>query len=213
MPRKLVDEMLKYDVQVFPGYGLTEAANLSTGNMDPVRKPGSVGRLFPEQSYRIVDGELWLKGDNVMLGYYNDPEETALVMEDDWLKTGDLVDIDEEGFLTIVGRIKNMIVLGNGENVYPEELEAKINADARVTDCMVKEMHIGDSTLLGVEIFPNKAAFGEASNEEIEQQLTEWVESVNEKLMSYQKLMHVVIRDTDFARTGALKIDRKKHND
>ena len=89
-----------------------------------------MGQIYPEQEYKVVDGELWIKGDNVMIGYAGNPEETAKVMEDGWLKTGDLVKFDEEGFLYITGRIKNLIILSNGENVSPEELEEYFYKDS-----------------------------------------------------------------------------------
>ena len=80
-----------------------------------------MGKVYPCQEYKVVDGELWLRGDNVFLGYYADPEKTTETLtEDGWLKTGDLVRFDEEGYMYIVGRIKNLIVLSNGENVSPE---------------------------------------------------------------------------------------------
>lgn len=115
VPQYLVEEYHKMGVSLYPGYGLTESANLVSGNPENLNKPGSVGLIFPEMEYRIENGELWLKGKNMMDGYVGVQEDDAY--EDGWFKTGDLVRIDEDGFLYITGRIKEVIVLPSGENI------------------------------------------------------------------------------------------------
>ena len=94
----LIAEYDKLGIHLCPGYGLTESANLVSGNPEPMRKPESVGLLYPHQEYKIVDGELWLKGLNLMDGYVGEPEENAVAYEDGWFKTGDMVRFDDEGF-------------------------------------------------------------------------------------------------------------------
>ncbi|MBQ4183932.1 MAG: acyl--CoA ligase, partial [Bacteroidales bacterium] len=121
VPPRLVDIFTKMGVEFCFGYGLTETANLTSANADAITHPTSIGKIYPEQQTKVVDGELWVKGDNVFSGYYKDPEKTAEAFsEDGWFRTGDLVRFDEEGFLYITGRIKNLIILDNGENVSPE---------------------------------------------------------------------------------------------
>ena len=127
VPPKLMEEFKKFNVSVLAGYGMTEGANLTSGNADTDTRPTSVGKIYPEQEVKLVDGEIWFRGDNVFLGYYGDPAQTAATLtEDGWLKTGDLGRFDEDGYLYIVGRIKNIIVLPSGENISPESIEEQI---------------------------------------------------------------------------------------
>ena len=126
VPPRLMQECASFGIKVCPGYGLTECANLTTGNNDAEDFPEAVGTVYPEQEIKIIDGELYIKGDNVMLGYYGEPELTAQVLSDGWFRTGDLAELREykhEQFIVITGRVKNIILLSNGENVSPEELE------------------------------------------------------------------------------------------
>ena len=210
VPPRLIKDAADLGIKLFPGYGLTEGANLTSANIDIESKPESMGKIYPEQEVKVVDGELWIKGDNVMLGYAGNPEETARVMEDGWLKTGDLVRFDEEGFLYITGRIKNLIILSNGENVSPEELEDNFYKDPRVKDALVREMQVGGNTVIGVEILPLEPAVAGLSDEEIQAQMEKLTEDINAKLPSYMKVAKVVVRKEDFPRTGAMKIDRNK---
>ncbi len=210
VPPRLIKDASDFGIKLFPGYGLTEGANLTSANIDIDRKPESMGKIYPEQEYKVVDGELWIKGDNVMLGYAGNPEETARVMEDGWLKTGDLVKFDEEGFLYITGRIKNLIILSNGENVSPEELEEYFYKDPRVKDALIREMQVGGNTVIGVEILPLEPAVAGLSTEELQKAMEELAESISSKLPSYMRISKVIVRTEDFPRTGAMKIDRNK---
>ena len=156
-----------------------------------------------------MDGELWLKGDNIFSGYYKDPENTkAAFSEDGWFRTGDLVRIDEEGFLYIVGRIKNLIILANGENVSPETLEEPFYADACVRDAMVKEVELNGEKVIGIEILPQMPAFEGKPWEEIEAYMNALVEKVNSKLPSTHRIVKVTVRKEDFKRTGSMKVAR-----
>jgi len=210
VPPRLIKDAAQFGIKLYPGYGLTEGANLTSANIDIENKPESMGKIYPEQEVKVVDGELWIKGDNVMVGYAGNPEETAKVMEDGWLKTGDLVKFDEDGFLYITGRIKNLIILSNGENVSPEELEEYFYKDARVKDCLIREMQLGGNTVIGVEILPLEPAVAGKSDEEIQKAMEDLTASVNAGLPSYMQVAKVVVRKEDFPRTGAMKIDRNK---
>ncbi len=210
VPPRLIKDASDLGIKLYPGYGLTEGANLTSANVDIDTKPESMGKIYPEQEYKVVDGELWIKGDNVMIGYAGNPEETAKVLEDGWLKTGDLVRFDEDGFLYITGRIKNLIILSNGENVSPEELEDNFYKDYRIKDCLVREMEVGGNTVIGVEILPLEPAVVGMSDEEVQAKMEELTESINVKLPSYMRISKVVVRKEDFPRTGAMKIDRNK---
>ncbi|MBQ3516419.1 MAG: AMP-binding protein, partial [Lachnospiraceae bacterium] len=175
------------------------------------QKPHSMGMIYPDQEYRIVDGELWIKGDNVMVGYYNDPEATAAVLEDGWLKTGDLVEEDEEGYITIVGRIKNLIILSNGENISPEEIEEVYYKENFVKDCLIKEDTMNGESVIAIEIFPYGPEVEGLSPEEIQKKAEEVVAKVNATMPTFKRVTKVMTRSEDFKRTGAMKIDRKAH--
>ncbi len=210
VPPRLIADAKEFGIKLFPGYGLTEGANLTSANIDIDSKPESMGKIYPEQEYKVVDGELWIKGDNVMIGYAGNPEETEKVLEDGWLKTGDLVRFDEDGFLYITGRIKNLIILSNGENVSPEEIEEHYYQDYRVKDCLAREMNVGGNTVIGIEILPFEPAVVGMSDEVVQSKMEELTESINAQLPSYMRVSKVIIRKEDFPRTGAMKIDRNK---
>lgn len=208
VPPRMMKAFQELGIRIICGYGLTEGANLSSANYDSAARPESMGKIFPGQEYKFVNKELWLRGDNIMLGYYNDPEATAAVMEDGWLKTGDLVEEDEEGYITIVGRIKNLIILGNGENVSPEEIEEVFYKENFVKDCLIKEDTMNGEEVIAIEIYPYAPEVEGLSPEEIQKKAEEVVAKVNATLPTFKRVTKVSVRDTDFKRTGAMKIAR-----
>ena len=203
----LVTEYSKIGITLLPGYGLTETANLVSGNPEALRKPESVGYIYPGMDYKIVDGELWLKGVNMMDGYVNG-EENDVAYEDGWFKTGDLVKIDEEGFLYITGRTKEIIVLSSGENVSPAEVEVKFYAIDSIQDCLVFDMEEGGKQILALEVLPRMATIKAKGIEDVEAHIREEVNKVNATLPSFERINKIIIRDTDFVRTPAMKIAR-----
>lgn len=209
VPVRLMTICKEYGIHIMTGYGMTEGANLTSGNMESFEKPTSMGHVYPDQEYKIVDGELWIKGDNVMLGYYKEPEKTAEVMEDGWLKTGDLVEFDEEGYIYIVGRIKNLIILSNGENVSPEEIEDAFLKHSVVKECVVSEIQVNGNPAIGIEIFPYMPEVTNLSDEEIQAKMQQVADEVNATMPSFKKVSKVTIRKEEFPKTGAMKIDRK----
>lgn len=120
-----IDMFKKYDIVIQQGYGMTECAPVISVNQSWNIRSDSVGQLIPNCEAKTVDGELWVRGSSVMQGYYKMPEETAETLEDGWLKTGDLGYVDEDGFVYLTGRKKNLIITKNGENVSPEELRTR----------------------------------------------------------------------------------------
>lgn len=211
VPPRLITVFQKFGVTFLFGYGLTESANLTSGNKDSLTHPTSVGKIYPHQEGKIVDGELLLKGDNIFTGYYNDPEKTAEAFtEDGWFRTGDLARFDEDGYLYIVGRIKNLIILDNGENISPEELEEPFYADFGVRDAMVKEDKIGEATCIAVEILPNMPFFEGKSPEEIKAYFDALLEKINASLPTTHRIAKMTIRTEDFKRTGSLKVARNQ---
>lgn len=207
VPPYFVKEYDHYGVTLFPGYGLTESTNLVSGNPDSLNRPTSVGIIYPGIEYKVVDEELLIKGPNVFKEYYNDEKENANAFVDGYFKTGDLVSFDEEGFLYITGRSKDIIVLPNGENISPNYVERHFIEIDLVQDCLLYE---GEDNLLVLEVFYREAKYFELDEEIREKVLLEQLRKVNLDLPSYMQINRFIIRDHDFERTPALKIIRPK---
>lgn len=211
VPPKLIEEFDTYGVSLFEGYGMTEGANLTSGNIDVKERPTSVGKIYPEQEVKVVDGELWYRGDNVFLGYYGDPEKTAETLtEDGWVKTGDLVRFDEDGYMYIVGRIKNLIILSNGENVSPESIEEPFYKCNKLRDCLVKEVEEDGRNVIAIEIYPRLEEFGETPWEDVVKYFENLVDEVNATLPTTHRVTRVTVRKEDFKRSGAMKVLRNQ---
>ena len=208
VPQYLVEQYQEMGISLLPGYGLTESANLVSGNPIPLQKPGSVGIPYPNQELRIVDGELWLKGEN-MLTCYVGSEETAFT-QDGWFRTGDLVAIDEDGFLYITGRIKEIIVLDNAENISPAELEAKFNELPFIQDSLVSEaVTESGKHILELEVVLRESeipSLGDQPKEAAMEKLWE----VNRRQIPSHQVSRIVIRDEDFERLPSMKIVRHR---
>jgi long-chain acyl-CoA synthetase len=208
----LAKEYNKLGVTLLAGYGLTESANLVSGNPTTLENPTSVGFLYPNQEYKIVNDELWLKGDNILTEYYNDPEETAKAFEDGYFKTGDLVKFDDDGYMYIVGRIKDIIVLSSGENIAPEELESKFRELDCVRDCLIyKGVNDNGVEALIFEMTPRVDVLKANGVENIGEYCVKKVTEVNNTLLNYQKVSKIIIRTEDFERTPSMKIKRPKN--
>ena len=209
VPPFLIQEYMKIGIQMLPGYGLTESANLVTGNPEIVKKPDSVGLPYEGQILRIVNGELQIKGANIMDSYYNDEDNATAFTEDGFFKTGDLVRIDDEGFIYIVGRTKEIIVLSTGENISPAELENKFNEEATIQDSLI---YLKDG-ILTLQVYPRMGEIKNKNIEDVEGYIKSKVNEINDKLFSYQRIQKVIIRSKDFARTPAMKIIRGAANE
>lgn len=197
--------MADFGIQIINGYGITECSPAVTCNRLDNYKLGSVGLPLPCNEIKIKDpdedgvGEICVRGKNVMMGYYDEPEATAEVFDGDWLLTGDYGYIDEDGFLFYKGRKKNLIVLSNGKNVSPEEIEDKLS-----TIDYVKEVVVGDEDgLITAEFFLNTVDTPDAK-ERIKQDVNE----INRKMPKYKQVTRVKTRDTEFPKTTTLKILR-----
>lgn len=205
----LIKECASIGISLLPGYGLTESANLVSGNPLALEKPSSVGLFYPNQEYKIVDGELYLKGDNMMDGYVSMGDDNALAYEDGWFKTGDLVKVDEDGMLYITGRSKEIIVLSTGENVSPQELEAKFNTLSTIQDSQVFEDAGEDGKhFLSLEVVPRLTEIKRLNISNPVEYITEQLNEINSTLLPYERVAKIVIRDKDFERTPSMKIAR-----
>ncbi|MDY3238667.1 MAG: AMP-binding protein [Anaerovoracaceae bacterium] len=208
------------------GYGLTECAPMAALNPDCHKemRNASVGHLLPGMEVKIVDkdedgiGEICLKGPNVMLGYYNMPEETAKVLKDGWFYTGDQGYVDDENFIYITGRKKNVIIAANGKNVFPEELEYLLSKIPYVAESMVwskTEEGSSNDTLIAATIKPDmeevEAVLGKEKAEdpaEVEALLWKEVDQLNETLPLFKKIKKINVRREDFEKTTGKKIKR-----
>ena len=207
------------------GYGLTECAPMAALNPDgrKTMRNSSVGHLLPGMEVKIEDkneegiGEICLKGANIMMGYYNMPEETAKVIQDGWFHTGDLGYVDEDDFIYITGRKKNVIITANGKNVFPEELEYYLGRSAFVSESMVwaQEDSSGQDTVIVATIKPDmeevEGAIGKEASEDpaqVEKLLWTEVDKINESLPLFKKRKKITVRREEFEKTTGKKIKR-----
>ena len=205
----LILEYNKFGIDLYPGYGLTESANLVSGNPDQFNKPDSVGYPYPHQEFKVVHDELWIKGKNMMVGYVGDENANKEAFEDGWFKTGDLVRFDEDGFLYITGRCKEIIVLSNGENVSPAEVEVFFNALPYVQDSQIfEDVDDKGQHFIALEVVPRMTELAKVKEEDKMAFLMKELYKVNETLVPYMRAQRIVIRDKDFERTPAMKILR-----
>ena len=179
-----------------------------SGNPKTLENPSSVGLLYGNQEYKIVDGELWIKGDNILTEYYNSPEENATAFEDGYFKTGDLIKVDENGYLYIVGRAKDVIVLSSGENIYPEELETEFCKLECVQDCLIYTNE--NCEILMLEVLPRATILKELGVQNVEEYCVNKIKEVNKTLPTHQRISKIIIRNSDFERTPSMKIKRIK---
>lgn len=194
----------KYKVNIYQGYGMTENSPVISCNFVGNDKPGSVGRIMPNCEAKIVDEELWIKGTSVMQGYYKMPEETKETLEDGWLKTGDLGYIDEDGYLFLTGRKKNLIITPNGENVSPEEIENILLENDLICEVIVRE----SEGVIEAEIYPD---FDYAEKKKItnfEEEMQKIVDNYNKGVPSYKRIIKIKHRDTEFEKNTTKKIKR-----
>ena len=183
---------------------MTECSPVISTNLEWENKIGSVGKLLPNCEAKTVDHELWVRGSSVMQGYYKMPEETAAALEDGWLKTGDLGYVDEDRFVFLTGRRKNLIILANGENVSPEELENELGRNDLVKEILVRE----HEKVIEAEIFPDPEYMEKHTITEPEPLLQELVDRLNGPMPVYKRIARLIVREVPFERTAAGKIKR-----
>lgn len=191
-------------IKVTNGYGITECSPIVATMRNEHYAPKSVGVIHPELEGRIVDGEIQIKGPTVFMGYYKNDVETAKAFDGEWFKTGDLGSIDEDGLLYITGRKKNLIILSNGKNVVPEEIESILmNNIPEIKETLV----YGENDAIVAEIYPDDEI------ENVESIIKKKIKEINLQLPSFKQIASTKFRETEFSKTTTKKIKRKYGDD
>ena len=223
---QIITSFFKLGFKALQGYGLTECSPLVAGNNDIFYKADSVGLPIPDVKYKINNpdsegnGEIIVKGPNVMLGYYKDTKSTNKVLKNGWFYTGDLGHIDNDGFLYITGRCKSVIVTQNGKNIYPEEIEYHLNQNPLIAECIVIGVNDKSDKGLSVtaKILPNIDEFkkylnkNKIDNSDINNEIKKIISEVNEKLPNYKHIKDYKILEEPLEKTTTQKIKRFGNN-
>lgn len=218
LDEKIIRTFDSLGITILNGYGITECSPLISANRNEYRKPGSVGtpilacRVKIDNPDENGEGEICVKGPNVMLGYYDNPEATAEVFDKDgFFHTGDYGKLDEEGWIYITGRKKNLIILSNGKNVYPEEIEADLQKVEGVSEVVV---YAGESRVqkdkitIVAEIFPDSDLLADKGIDDPQTYFEDQVKALNAKMPPYKAVKRVKLRDTEFQKNTSRKITR-----
>ena len=208
-------------IEFLQGYGLTETAPIAalTPECDP--RVGSVGLPVNCAQIKIHnpnengEGEIWIKSQTLMLGYYEDEEATKEVVHDGWFNSGDIGYQDKDGYVYVTGRSKNVIVTQNGKNIYPEEIELLLSKIPEIQECMVygKEVEGEKELIISVKVIPNMEEIEnlhgkDLSEEEIHKIIWNKIKEVNKSLTSYKAIKNLEIKHDEFAKTTTMKIKR-----
>ena len=211
-----------WGINLCQGYGLTETSPVIGVETNENFRVGSIGKALPHIQARIDDaneegmGELTVKGPNVMLGYYGDEEATKEVMEDGWFHTGDLAKIDEDGYIFICGRKKSVIVLKNGKNIFPEEMEALVNKVEGVKESFIfgkqqsddkEDIKINVKIVFDREVM--KEAYKAETDEEIRKVLQDKIKEINQIMPKYKAIRGMIISEEPLIKTTTNKIKRQ----
>lgn len=195
----IIKDFEAWGITIVQGYGITECAPVVACNTDRYKKYDSVGKIVTGCEVKIVEDEVWVKGPIVMRGYYKNPKATDEAFEGAWFKTGDLGYLDGSNWLYITGRKKNLIILPNGENVSPEELEQKIMRFSYVREVVVSEKN----GQIQAEVFLDKEMEPQA-----EEKIQEDMIALNKLLPNYKKIAKTLVREHEFEKTTTRKIKR-----
>lgn len=199
LDKQLVEFYADLGITVLQGYGITECSPIVAANLPEANKVGSVGKAFACCEVKLIDGEICVRGDSVSPGYYKDDIATRAAFYDGWFHTGDLGYMDKNGFIFFTGRRKNLIVLPNGENVSPEELEEKLYRIDGVEDALVGQ----DGGVICAEVYADREVIPDR------ERLQALVDGVNLTLPSFKQMGRVTLRTEPFEKTSTQKIYRR----
>jgi long-chain acyl-CoA synthetase len=208
-------------ISILEGYGLTETSPVITSNIPKANRIGSVGQAIPGVEIKIdkpnenSEGEILTRGPNIMKGYFKQDDLTAEVIDKEgWFHTGDLGKIDQDGYLYITGRIKNLIVLGGGKKIHPEEVETALAANPNIKELCVLGLVANSGSKEGTEevcavIVPNDS-FTKTFTDKIkmEKALTAEIQSQSEQLASYKRPTKIIVMECDLPKTATKKVKR-----
>lgn len=205
-----VKEFRSFGIEILNGYGTTECSPCAAVNRNLYHKDGTVGVAVPNIDVRISEtGEMLIRGPIVMQGYYKDVESTNEVFDDGWYKTGDLGYLDEEDFITLTGRRKNLIILSNGENVSPEELEADFLKYDEIQEVLIYE----ENGIIIAEIYPDEEYQKNIGDENLQEYFDKICKEINSKRPLYKHVGKVRLRDSEFEKNTNRKILRYKRGE
>ena len=215
---KILEYTTDFGILTVQGYGLTETAPTIASESYFFRRPGSVGHAMPGVEVKINDpdedgiGELYARGPNIMKGYLDDEEANKEVFVDGWFNTGDLARIDKDDYIFLTGRKKNVIVLKNGKNIYPEEIEALIDKIPYVVENVVMGEEEGDDYRLVAHVVydPEAEALKDKTAEEIQAIIDADIEKINDEMPKYKRVKQTYIRTEEFEKTTTQMIKRRK---
>ncbi len=197
---EIISGYAEFGIELAQGYGMTETTSRISTGVKNCPYPESVGRIVDGCEVKIVDGEIWARSPSIMMGYYKNPEETAKALTaDGWLKTGDLGYV-KDNYVFISGRKKNLIILDNGENVSPEELENMFAASETIKEIIVYDK----DRVITAQIYPNPDYVSDGIQAEIQAE----IDRVNDTLPAAKQIHRIVYRDTEFEKTSSRKIKR-----
>ncbi|QAT43688.1 AMP-dependent synthetase/ligase [Aminipila luticellarii] len=216
----VIENFQALGIPMIQGYGMTENAPIIAVNKDRYSKPAAVGLPMPGTEIKIIDadktgvGEIICRGDSVMIGYYNNPEETEQVLIDGWLHTGDYGYFDKDGFLYVCGRKKSVIVTKNGKNIFPEEVEFYLTQSEFIEEALVHgilDEKSGD-TVVKAEVYLDREAIKEAAGElstgDLRKFVKQEIDRLNEQMPLYKRVKRFGIRENEFEKTTTRKIKR-----
>ncbi len=203
-----IEKFAEYGVDIYEGYGMSECSPVISSNTPANNKAGSIGRPLCNAEIAFEDGEILVRGSSVMKGYYKMPEETAEALRGGWLHTGDKGYMDEDGYLFINGRVKNLIILSNGENISPEEIENKLGLNPLVGEVVVT----GENNGLTARIYPDPdvAAKKKLTEEAVKASLQEFLDKYNQSQPTYRRITALVVRKNPFIKNSTRKIKRQE---
>ncbi len=215
----IVDDFTSLGIRTLQGYGLTECSPLLAGNSDFYFNAKSTGIAMPDVELMIDEpnaegvGEILARGDNIMLGYFNEPEETKQVFRNGWFHTGDLGYLGKDNSLYITGRRKNVIVAENGKNIYPEELEARLSDFSEIEEVIIVPHRENDKTQIKAKLYPCieylKEKLGHSpSADEIKKQMELIVSEINNKIPDYKRIRVIEILTQALEKTTTKKVKR-----
>ncbi len=208
LSKELALNFARLGITIGQGYGMSECSpKISAPDYERLEKLDSVGRIVERCQVRIVEGEIQVKSPSVMMGYYHDTELTKeAITEDGWLCTGDMGYLDEENYLYLTGRKKNLIILSNGENVAPEGIENRFDGEALIQDILV----YGENDTIVAAVYPNYEYAQVQNIRNIEAAVQEVIHKVNLALPPYSKIARCEVRKHPFEKTSSKKIIRER---